>query len=515
MTNPMKEMATHTDVEEGFRDWKQLYEKPYDKKTVDPYTKIRVILMNGTEFESVWFLHQFARHCPDNDLRREINRVRRVEQMQQKRIASLKPIDETILETTIGYEHVAVDLTAILAQREPDPYVKKALDFALLEDFDHLYRYANLLENEHGIKAENLVGKYADIMPGRPTISEFRHPFDDVRRHITASAAPITKLNVGIITAAEQQTMNYYMNVGQFYTSDAGRKLYTEIAMIEEQHVNHYGNLKDPTMTWLECWLMHEYTEAYLYYSCYKDETDPAIKKIWEQHYTQELSHLYKVAELLKKHEKKDWQTVITAPEFPELLKFGSNIDYVRRVIAETVTQSSDREDYKEIGALPDNHTFFKYQSTVNKNPASVASHAVVETRIKQKGTDYRWEAAPHPIQELQDRKKDNTEISRIKGATKTIMEKNTKTTTPKTTEKTNTVKTTSAKTEAPKTKTATKNTATKTTTTKTPSSKTTKPATPTKSTTKTPEKKTKDINKAPASVVTSSKQTNDKKPRA
>jgi len=180
--NPFDEMSQQKDVEKvGFKDWKQLCAKSYDKNTVDPYTKIRIILMNGTEYESTWFLHQFLRHCPDMELRQEISRIRRIEQMQQKHISSLKPIDETILETTIGYEHVAVDLTAILAQNEPDPYVKKALDFALLEDFDHLYRYANLLDSEHGIKAENLVGKYAEIMPARPTIAEFRHPFDDVR----------------------------------------------------------------------------------------------------------------------------------------------------------------------------------------------------------------------------------------------------------------------------------------------------------------------------------------------
>jgi hypothetical protein len=55
-------------------------------------------------------------------------------------------LNESILEHTIGYEQLAVDLTAELAKREVDCYVKTALDFALLEDFDHLYRYANLLE---------------------------------------------------------------------------------------------------------------------------------------------------------------------------------------------------------------------------------------------------------------------------------------------------------------------------------------------------------------------------------
>lgn len=102
--------------------------------------------MNRIEVESIFFKHQYHRNCQNNDLRRELAPSRRIEQQQQKHINWLKPIDETPLETTIGYEHVAVDLTAWLAQNEPNANVKQALDFALLEDFDHLYRYSNLLD---------------------------------------------------------------------------------------------------------------------------------------------------------------------------------------------------------------------------------------------------------------------------------------------------------------------------------------------------------------------------------
>ena len=119
-----------------YMDWQKLYPRPYDKNEVDPYTRLRIILMNGTEYEANWFSHQFHRHCTNNDLRRELAVLRRTEQQQQKRIACLKPIDESILETTIGYEQLAVDLTAILAQREPDAYVVQVMNLALLEDFD-------------------------------------------------------------------------------------------------------------------------------------------------------------------------------------------------------------------------------------------------------------------------------------------------------------------------------------------------------------------------------------------
>ena len=81
-----------------------------------------------------------------------------------------------------------------------------------------------------------------------------------------------------IIVAGEQQTMNFYMNVGNRYPDDLGRSLYLEIGMVEEQHVTHYGGLLDPNCTWLENLLLHDYVEAYLYYSFYREEKNEIIK---------------------------------------------------------------------------------------------------------------------------------------------------------------------------------------------------------------------------------------------
>ena len=81
----------------------------------------------------------------------------------------MNPGDQTPLEETIGYEQVAVDLTSWLARHEPDPMLKQALDFALLEDFDHLYRYANLYDLLDGDDAADLTGHLTEITPGRPT----------------------------------------------------------------------------------------------------------------------------------------------------------------------------------------------------------------------------------------------------------------------------------------------------------------------------------------------------------
>ena len=405
--NPFEEKPKK--IESVIMSWKDIFVKPYNKNEVSPYTKTRIILMNGTEFEATWCKHHFNRHYPDNDARRAVAFLRRSEQQQQKLISLLKPIDETLLETTIGYEQLAVDLTAFLAQRSVDKTVKQALDFALLEDFDHLYRYANLLEMDMGIHAERLVGGYTELMPARPTIAHHRHPCDTIRPSINNKTAdPVTKLDVAIITAAEQQTMNYYMNIAQFYKTQKGRELYAEIGMVEEDHVTHYGSLMDTKATIFENLLMHEYTECYLYYSMLNDESDEQVKKIWEMLLEQEIAHLHSAVELLNKYENKSWEEVIPGGTFPELVSLHENKEYVRKVLAKTVTLTAKGEGYADVSDLEEDYKFFKYQKKVNSKPEEERGHTVICDHIEKYGEDYRVQDSEHPIKCLRSRKEDN-----------------------------------------------------------------------------------------------------------
>ena len=408
--NPFEEKPRK--LEDLIMSWGDIFVKPYNKNEVSPYTKVRCILMNGTEYEAVWCKHHFNRHYPDNDARRIVAMLRRSEQQQQKAISLLKPTDETLLETTIGYEQLAVDLTAFLAQRSTDKNVKNALDFALLEDFDHLYRYANLLDMDYGIHAERLVGGYTEIMPARPTIAHHRHPIDNIKNSIVnASADAVTKLDVGIITAAEQQTMNYYMNIAQFYPYQRGRELYADIAMVEEDHVTHYGSLIDPNATLFESLLMHEYTECYLYFSMINDESDEHIRKIWEQFYEMEVAHLHTAVKLLNEYENKDWQQVIPEGAFPELISLHENKEYIRSILSSTVNNTTDKEGYTNIKNLPSDAPFYRYQNRVNENPENERGHTVILDHIDTYGMDYRYCDSENPIKCLQDRENDNNTL--------------------------------------------------------------------------------------------------------
>ncbi|NLC12338.1 MAG: hypothetical protein GX767_08830, partial [Firmicutes bacterium] len=217
-----------------------------------------------------------------------------------------------------------------------------------------------------------------------------------------------------IITAAEQQTMNFYMNLGNTYYNDLGKQLYQEIALIEEEHVTQYGALLDPNASWLENLLLHEYMECYLYYSFYQDEQDPHLKRIWETHLNQEISHLHKAAELLSKYENKEWQQLIPGP-FPNLLQFHDTRDYLRKILGEQVELTADRESLASVHELPPEHSFFQYQEKVNHDVSAVPSHKVIYQHRQANGEDYRYELKPHPVEALADRTVDNTSIGRTK----------------------------------------------------------------------------------------------------
>lgn len=96
-----------------------------------PYSRARGILPNGIEVEAAMFSHEMARDTRDSEVKKQLALLRQIEAQQQKAINWLIPGDESTTEVTLGYEQVAVDLTA-RAQHEPHPYLKQLYDFALL-----------------------------------------------------------------------------------------------------------------------------------------------------------------------------------------------------------------------------------------------------------------------------------------------------------------------------------------------------------------------------------------------
>ncbi len=388
-------------LEKQIRNWRELNVEPFDADAVHPYTRCRTIVMNGIEVEAVFFSHNFARHTNDTELRRQLALSRYVEAQQQKVVNWLIPGWSSVLETTIAYEQVATDMTAWVARNEPDPYLRQAYEFGVLEDFDHLYRYSNLYEMIEHRKAEKIIDELTEVMPGRPTKVEHRHPFDNVREpYDKDTAAPLSKLHQLTITAAEQQTLNFYANVGPQYMEPIARQLYQEIALIEEEHVTHYESLIDGNETWLEQLLLHEYNECYLYYSFMEQEVDPKIKQVWELHLNMEIGQLQAACELLRAHEDRN-PAELLPKEIPNVLLFEPNKAYLRELLATQMDLTTLGTGY-----VRDQHErFVSMQAQINGGEEP-PSERVVKLHEQRFGTDYRSEQeGPYPIESMRQQR--------------------------------------------------------------------------------------------------------------
>lgn len=342
--------------------WREMASKPISKLDDDAFTRVRIILMNGIETDALRLKHIGARF--HGELRQALAQVRRVEQHQATMVNWLLSADHSPLETTVAYEQVAIEVTAAVAQTEPDPYQAQTYRFGLLEDFDHLYRYSAMLDRLEGKDANNILQGYTDIIPSRPTPVHHRAPEDDLRdAYQRDSAALITKIHAAMITAAEYQTHDYYMNIGPTFADPLARQLYAEIASVEEQHVTQYGSLQDPNESFLEKWLIHEAMEVYAYNSCLEQEDNPRIKAIWERFLDYELGHLQLVGELLKKHEQRDPAELIQG-SVPRLIEFKSQREFVRKTLAEEIDLRARGTEY--VDKRHEGHASRDYRKQLN-----------------------------------------------------------------------------------------------------------------------------------------------------
>ncbi|MET7331421.1 hypothetical protein [Nonomuraea sp. NPDC005650] len=389
--DPLQERGIPLD--DQLRAWNQLNVTPIDPDHIDPYTRCRIITMNGIETEAIFFGHQLARHCPDAEIRQRLARVRYIEAQQQKVVNWLLPGVSSVLETTIAYEQAAVDLTAWAARMEPDEYLKQAYQFGALEHLDHLYRYANLYEMIEHRAAEKIVGRVTEVMPGRPTYLQHRDPTDNVREpYDRGKTEPLSRLHALTVMALEQQLMNFSMNAGPMCLEPAARRLYQEIALIDEGHLTHYESLADPGESWWERLLNHEYNECYLYYSFMETESDPRVKGIWELHLNMELEHLRLAAELFRRFEGRDPDQVL-AQAFPPPMTFAPNKAYLRDLLATQVDRTTLGTGY-----VLEEHERFRRMRQALADGERTPSERVIDGNRAVSGREYRLETeGPHP----------------------------------------------------------------------------------------------------------------------
>lgn len=207
---------------------------------------------------------------------------------------------------------------------------------------------------------------------------------------MTALAAdPQSLVNALTVLCAEQQVVSYYMNIGNRFQEPLARGLYAEIAMIEEQHVTHYESILDPTVSWLENWVLHEFNECWNYYSYLQEEPDPKVRPIYELHLAMEIEHLRIAADMMRKIEKREPEGLIVGGAI-KALQIKENKAWLRQVLGSQVDLTSKDSIFVPVTEVPQDDRYFAYQAKVHDG--WVPSEAVIQQHRDHAGGEYRIE---------------------------------------------------------------------------------------------------------------------------
>jgi hypothetical protein len=280
-------------------DWFDLVRHPQSKLDTDAFARMRTLLITAIEGESSRFLDACARNNPD--LRLAIGRVRRVERAQQTLTKLLLPANVTPIERAIIDAQLAIEVGAVLAQREPQPARATVYRYGVADDVDHLYRLAALYDRLEGKDANSLLQSYTDIRPGRPTSTQPRVAQDNLGLPDPAPAmTPESSLYAMTSLALAEATDETFLAYGPLLADPVARALFVELGILAAQGVERKISLFEEPLGWIGQWLLHEAAEVYHYAGCVDAETDPGMRAVWTRFLEYELGHLHAVAELAR-----------------------------------------------------------------------------------------------------------------------------------------------------------------------------------------------------------------------
>jgi hypothetical protein len=359
MFNPLDHDGIPLDRQTG--DWRELTVTGIDPEQVEPYTRCRIVAMSGIENAAVRFDRQAGRLATDPELRGRFELLRSVEARQRHTVAGLLAQPRTVLETALTYEEAAVDLDSWLARMEPDQPRRQVYECDALEDFQHVYRYAELLDGVQRRRPSHLVDEVAEMLPDR---SEEPQPGEDAANE--PSSHPLSMLNAITMLAIEQQTADFYDSVDADVLEPPVRPVYRELSWAEREQVERHQALVDPGPSPWEQLVAREYNECRLYYAFLDQESDRRIRAVWELNLQMELAHLRLAGELLRRFDGREPAEVVGAG-LPDPPGFDANRLFLRRLLAthldpdtlesgsiRDVAQVRDVRERLDTGALAD-----------------------------------------------------------------------------------------------------------------------------------------------------------------
>ena len=359
-----------------------------------PFSRLRALLSLALERASQQCAAACLQSGASQDERRALSLISRCIARQEASLAALLPLEQTPEEREMDLALLSLELAAALAQPMRSGAVRAMLDHSLPQYLDALYRVANLLCLRGFPPAGQLIGAYAEIMPGRPLIACHRHPFDGIGKK--QEKASLWEEGALLLMAAQEEYGRQHLLSAAAESQDAlTRSFFLELSLLRQQQFFSFSSLQ-PSQPPLRRLLAHRYAAAFLYGAFLPREADHA------------LAQCGKLCALIEK----SGQTPPALPPFPPALEWGLHKGYVRDAL-QGIGVTALREGWSPVGALPRGADYFRYQRRICPEEANTPSCQVIEKTIAQYGTDCRFEIAPHPIEALRDRTKDHPQLGR------------------------------------------------------------------------------------------------------
>ncbi len=359
--------------------WREMAGVPYSKLDDDAFTRVRVILMNGIEAEALRFSHALrsdepgAAHAPREGPARRAAPADDGELAQPRRSVAARDDDrlragrhrgdgQRRAERARSVPRAGLSLRPARGLRPPLPLLRA----------DGPRRGQGREQHPPELHGH----------PAGPTdraSSTARPRTTSVARTTAATAHPLTKLNALTIVAGEQQTHDYYMTIGPLFADPVARKLYAEIASIEEQHVTQYESIQRPrrddgSRSGCSTRRPRSTTTG----AAARPRTNPRIKAIWERFLDYELGHLQFVKELVQSIENRDPDELLPA-ELPDPISYESQRDFVREVLENEVDLRASGPDYVPLDEDPERSKEYRAQLASQGSPSEIVAEG------------YRW----------------------------------------------------------------------------------------------------------------------------
>jgi hypothetical protein len=333
MFNPLDHRGIPLDRQTA--DWRELNVTGVDPEQVDPYTRRRIVAMSGVENAAVRFDRQVGRLADDPALRGRFDQLRSVEARQRHAVAGLLARPRTVLETALAYEEAAVDLDSWLARAEPDQPRRQVYECDALEDFQHVYRYAELLDALRRSRSGHLVDEATEMLPASRADESTVAPTSE-------PAAPdlVSTLNAITMLAIEQQTADFYDSVDTDVLEPPVRPVYREVSWAGRGQVDRHQPLVDPGSSRWEQLVAREYNECRLYHAFLEQESDPRIRAVWELNLQMELAHLRLAGNLLRRFDGREPEEIVGAG-LPDPPGFDANRQFLRHLLTTHVDPAS------------------------------------------------------------------------------------------------------------------------------------------------------------------------------